>query len=203
MHKFTICNGRFVGDFEGLYKKFNDPFLQSKKEKFEISKKAIINYCQLLQSSKKRKLKTIEIGCGFGKLSKDLSDIGFKTFGTDISKTAIKKAKLKNKKCNFFVSDLINEELYLRIKPDIFIMSEVTWYILPKLKKFIKFLKKNFKNKYLIHTLAVHHSGKQKYGKKYFTNQNGILKFFNFQYLEYGEKWNAEEGRTFFLAKIK
>lgn len=53
MHKFTICNGRFVGDFEGLYKKFNDPFLQSKKEKFEISKKAIINYCQLLQSSKK------------------------------------------------------------------------------------------------------------------------------------------------------
>ena len=88
MHKFTICNGRFVGDFEGLYKKFNDPFLQSKKEKFEISKKAIINYCQLLQSSKKRKLKTIEIGCGFGKLSKDLSDIGFKTFGTDISKTA-------------------------------------------------------------------------------------------------------------------
>ena len=203
MHKFTICNGKFIGDFEGLYKKFNDPFLQSKKEKFETSKKAIINYCQLLQSLKKKKLKTIEIGCGFGKLSKNLSEIGFETFGTDISKTAIKKAKQKNKKSKFFVSDLINNELYLDIKPDIFIMSEITWYILPNLKKFIKFLKKNFKNKHIIHTLAIHHPGKQKYGKKYFTNLNGILKFFNFQYLEYGEKWNAEEGRTFFLAKIK
>ena len=65
------------------------------------------------------------------------------------------------------------------------------------------FLRKNFKNKYLIHTLAIHHPGKQKYGKKYFTNLKGVLKYFNFQYLEYGEKWNSEEGRTFFLAKIK
>ena len=28
------------------------------------------------------------------------------------------------------------------------------------------------------------------------------LKFFNLEYLEYGEKWTKEEGRTFFLAKI-
>lgn len=203
MHQYTICNGKFIGNFEDLYKNFKDPFLQSKKEKFETSKKAIINYCQLLQSTKKRRLKTIEIGCGFGKLTKDLSKIGMKSIGTDISETAIKKARIKNKKCKFFVSDLINDDLYLKIKPDIFIMSEVTWYVLPNLKKFIAFLRKNFKNKYLIHTLAIHHPGKQKYGKKYFTNLKGVLKYFNFQYLEYGEKWNSEEGRTFFLAKIK
>ena len=90
-------------------------------------------------------MKTIEIGCGFGKLSEDLSEIGFKTFGTDISKTAIKKAKQKNKKSKFFVSDLINNELYLDIKPDIFIMSEITWYILPNLK--IYQVLKNLKTK--------------------------------------------------------
>jgi hypothetical protein len=33
MHEFTIYNGKMVGDFEGLYKEFKDPFLQSKKEK--------------------------------------------------------------------------------------------------------------------------------------------------------------------------
>ena len=60
-------------------------------------------------------------------------------FGTDISKTAIKKAKQKNKKSKFFVSDLINNELYLDIKPDIFIMSEITWYILPNLKNLSSF----------------------------------------------------------------
>ena len=156
--------------------------------------------CYLLR--KKKKLKTLEIGCGFGDLSENLRKLGFKTYGTDISLTAIKKAKKRNKKCKFFQSDLFNEDLYLRINPDIIIMSEISWYILPKLKEFTKFLKTNFKNKYLIHTLAIYHPKKQKYGIDYFTNLKELLKFFNLNYIEYGEKWNSKEGRTFFLAKL-
>ena len=152
-------------------------------------------------SNNNKKLKVIEIGCGFGELTKELSSLSFKAYGTDISPTAIKKAN-KNSKCNFYVSDFLNDKLYLKIKPDIFIMSEITWYVLPKLKKFLKFIKKNFKNKYLIHTLAIYYPGKQKYGKKYFKDLKGILKYFNLSYIEHGEKWNSEEGRTFFLAKI-
>ena len=54
MHQYTISNGKMVGNFEELYKDFKDPFLQSEKEKFETSKKAILNYCQLLQHDKKK-----------------------------------------------------------------------------------------------------------------------------------------------------
>jgi len=203
MYEFTICNGKMVGDFEGLYKKFKDPFLQSKKEKFETSKKAIINYCELIKDKYKgkKKITTLEIGCGFGQLTKNLSKLGFNSIGTDISETAIKKAKI-NTKCKFYTSDFSNYELYLKINPDIIIMSEISWYILPKLKNFIKFIKKNFENKYLIHTLAIYYPGQQKYGKEYFKNLRGILDFFNLKYIEYGEKWNCTEGRTFFLAKI-
>jgi 2-polyprenyl-3-methyl-5-hydroxy-6-metoxy-1,4-benzoquinol methylase len=203
MHEFTIYNGKMIGDFEGLYKEFKDPFLQSKKEKFETSKKAIINYCELIKDKNKRKKKliTLEIGCGFGQLTKNLSKLGFDSIGSDVSKTAIKKAKINNK-CKFYTSDFSNYKLYLKINPDIIIMSEITWYVLPKLKDFIEFIKKNFKNKYLIHTLAIYYPGQQKYGKEYFTNLKGILDFFNLKYIEYGEKWNSEEGRTFFLAKI-
>ena len=39
MHQYTIYNGKMIGDFEGLYKNFKDPFVQTKKEKFETSKK--------------------------------------------------------------------------------------------------------------------------------------------------------------------
>ena len=203
MYEFTICNGKMVGDFEGLYKKFKDPFLQSKKEKFETSKKAIINYCELIKDKYKgkKKITTLEIGCGFGQLTKNLSKLGFNSIGTDISGTAIKKAKI-NTKCRFYTSDFSNYELYLKINPDIIIMSEISWYILPRLKNFIKFIKKNFENKYLIHTLAIYYPGQQKYGKEYFKNLRGILDFFNLEYIEYGEKWNCTEGRTFFLAKI-
>ena len=202
MHKFTIYNGKMIGDFEGLYQKFKDPFLQTKKEKFETSKKAIINYCEMIKYKKKKKLKTVEIGCGFGDLSENLHKLGFNTFGTDISKSAIKKAKKINKGCTFYHSDFINDELYLKINPDIFILSEISWYVLPQLKYFIKFLKKNFKDKFIIHTLAIYYPGKQKYGLNYFKDLKGILKYFKLNYIEYGEKWNKEEGRTYFLAKI-
>tara|TARA_B100000900_G_scaffold416215_1_gene450140 strand:+ start:21088 stop:21720 length:633 start_codon:yes stop_codon:yes gene_type:complete len=201
MHQYTICDGKMIGDFEGLYKNFKDPFIQTKKEKFETSKKAIINYCQLLQSEKKRVLKTLEIGCGFGQLSKELKKLKFNAHGTDISETAIKKAQ-KRSLVKFYTSEFLNFKLYKKINPDVFILSEVSWYVLPELKKFIKFLKKNYKNRYIIHTLAIYYPGKQKYGNRYFSDLKGILKFFNFKYIEYGEKWTKEEGRTFFLAKI-
>ena len=201
MHQYTIDNGKLIGNFEGLYKDFKDPFLQTKKEKFETSKRAIINYCLLLQHERKKKLKTLEIGCGFGQLSKELSNLKFNAYGTDISETAIKKAK-KSSSVKFYTSDFINFNLYKKINPDIFILSEVSWYVLPQLKKFISFIKKNFKNKHIIHTLAIYHQDQQKYGKNYFKNLKEILKFFNLDYIEYGEKWTKEEGRTFFLAKI-
>ena len=201
MHKYTISNGKMIGNFEGLYKDFKDPFLQTQKEKFETSKKAIVNYCQLLQYTRKKKLKTLEIGCGFGQLSKELSKLKFNASGTDISNTAIKKAQ-RGSLVKFYTSDFLNFKLYKKINPDIFILAEVSWYVLPELKEFLNFLKKNFKNKYIIHTLAIYHPNKQKYGKNYFKNLKEILRFFNLDYLEYGEKWTKEEGRTFFLAKI-
>ena len=198
---YTFSRGKMIGNFEGYYKNFSNPFLQTKKEKFETSKRAIVNYCQLIQSKKNKKLKVIEVGCGFGKLTKELHSLGFDAYGTDISPTAIKKAK-KNSKCKFYTSDFLNEKLYLEIKPDIIILSEITWYVLPKLNEFLSFIKKKFKNKYLIHTLAIYYPGKQKYGTKYFTDLKGIIKYFDLNFIEYGEKWNSEEGRTFFLAKI-
>ena len=90
---------------------------------------------------KEKKLKVIEIGCGFGILTKQLSALGFEAYGTDISPTAIKKARKKSN-CKFYVSDFINDDLYLKINPDIIILSEITWYILPQLKSSLNLLKK-------------------------------------------------------------
>ena len=63
-------------------------------------------------------------------LSKDLKKLKFDAFGTDISKTAIKKAK-KDGLAKFYTSEFLNFKLYKKINPDIFILSEVSWYILP------------------------------------------------------------------------
>ena len=69
MHQYTISKGKMIGNFEGLYKDFKDPFLQTQKEKFETSKKVIINYCEMIKNKQKKTITRLEIGCGFGKLS--------------------------------------------------------------------------------------------------------------------------------------
>tara|TARA_B110000037_G_C17048983_1_gene476907 strand:+ start:740 stop:895 length:156 start_codon:yes stop_codon:yes gene_type:complete len=48
MHQYTIFKGKLIGDFEGLYKDFKDPSLQTQKEKFETSKKVIINHFYII-----------------------------------------------------------------------------------------------------------------------------------------------------------
>ena len=81
-------------------------------------------------------------------------------------------------------------------------MSNISWYVLPQLKSFLKFLKKNHKNKYLIHSLSVY-GKKQRYGNNYFKNLNEIINFFGLKYLAKGEILNNDRsGITFFLAKI-
>ena len=80
-------------------------FLQTEKENLRQPKKLLLI---IVSGSKvkEKKLKVIEIGCGFGILTKQLSALGFEAYGTDISPTAIKKARKKSN-CKFYVSDFI------------------------------------------------------------------------------------------------
>ena len=160
---FVIKDGKFIGKFEEMYKKFDDPWLLLKNEKKgNLNYKIIYDYCERIKFIKERKrvrkkIKTLEIGCGYPQISNKLLTLGFNSFGTDISETVIKKSKrkypkLKNK---LFVSNFLNFDLYNKINTDIFILSDITWYILPELNKFINYFKK-LKNKYLVHSLAVY-----------------------------------------------
>ena len=67
-------------------------------------------------------------------------------------------------------------------------MSQLTWYILDELDDSLKLItKKREKEIFLIHSLATYEYGVQKYGTEYFTNLDGILKYFKLDYLFSGE----------------
>ena len=153
-----------------------------------------------------KKLTILEIGCGFPQISNQLHKNGFKVYGTDISETVIKKSKKKYPKLknNLFESNFLNFKLYEKLKPDIIILSDITWYVLPELKEFIKWFKKLKRNTYLIHSLAVYDKNVQKYGKKYFYDLKTIKLFFKLKYLStaYIEHINGDK-HTFFLATNK
>jgi SAM-dependent methyltransferase len=201
---FIIKNGRFIGKFEEMYQKISDPWntLKIYKSGLNLNYQVILNYCEQIRFSK---TKTLEIGCGYPQISYELYKKKFTVYGTDISKTVIEKSKKKypELKNNLYVSNFLNFSLYEKIKPDIIILSNISWYILPELKKFIEWYKNLKKKTYLIHSLTVY-AKRQKYGKEYFHDLNTIKSYFKLNYLSYGYIKNIDSNlQTFFLGVNK
>ena len=150
---FVIKNGKFIGKFEEMYRKISDPWnlLKKNNKTKNLNYQVIYNYCEQIQIRSSKKLTTLEIGCGFPQISYELYLKKFKVYGTDISKTVIEKSKIKYPKIknNLFVSNFLNFSLYEKLKPDIIILSDISWYVLPDLKRFIKWYK-NLKKKLIL-----------------------------------------------------
>jgi 2-polyprenyl-3-methyl-5-hydroxy-6-metoxy-1,4-benzoquinol methylase len=208
---YVIADGKLVGDFENLYKNFEDPWHQSELDhKFDSRRQLAINYTLRLNKEFGIK-KVIELGCGFGFTTESLRKLGLNSIGTDISETAIKKAKELHPESKYKVLKFNDFQSLFELEPEVIIMAEITWYVLDDLEEFIKNLKlyssQINKSFYLIHLLATYAPGVQKYGKDKFTNLDEILKFFNLNYLEYGyiktvTKFDEDSQGTYFVAKI-
>lgn len=208
---YVIADGKLVGDFENLYKNIDDPWHQSEIDhKFDSRRQLAINYTLRLNKEFGIK-KVVELGCGFGFMTESLRKLGLNSIGTDISETAIKKARELHPESKFQVLKFNDFQSLFELEPEVIIMAEITWYVLDDLSDFIKNLKEyaNKLNKpvYLIHLLATYAPGVQKYGKDKFTNLDEILKFFDLNYLEYGyiktkTKFDEDSQGTYFVAKI-
>ena len=196
---YVIKDGKLVGEFEQMYQDFSDPWDQTTREKDRTEKKIAIH---LLSKIKAKKI--IELGCGLGHYTNEISQAGFHTLGVDISPTAIEKGKHTFPLCNFQVGDILDFDIYDQFGPDAIIMAEITWYVLEKLDLFLAHLRKN-PEIYLIHLLTTYPEGVQKYGQQKFTNLEQIKRYFSMNYLEFGEigysDFHGGEKRTYFIGK--
>jgi SAM-dependent methyltransferase len=208
---YVISNGKLVGDFEGMYENFDDPWHQSAQDHiFDSRRQIAINYCNRLRA-KYGASKVVELGCGFGHLTESLRKNGFDALGTDISKTAIKKASNLYPESRFKQLSFNDFDNLFSLKPSILIMAEITWYILDDLDQFLvrlnEYAKQSQEPVFLIHLLATYEPGVQKYGADKFTNLEEIIKYFNLEYLEYGfvktvTSFDDKSQGTYFVAKV-
>jgi len=198
---YVIKDGEFVGQFELMYERFDDPWHQNEIYGNSLTKILVRDTCRLLLNQGFST--SVEIGCGYGNLSQDLSNLGFNAYAIDMSNTCISRARILNPRPTYFLSDFDNIDLYQKIKPDIFILSEISWYILPRLKSFITKLQKFFPRKILIHELSTYADSQQEYGREYFTDLDGILEFFGLEVLSSATTWDSASGNgTYFSATI-
>lgn len=194
---YVIKDGKFVGEFEQMYRDYNDPWEQTIREASRSEKIIAIN---LLKRFGLRRV--IELGCGLGGFTEMIRSAGIDILGVDISSTAISKAKKMHVNCNFKVGDILDFSLYREYKPDAIIMAEITWYVLDKLDSFVNFLRTEMPKIYLIHLLATYSAGVQKYGVDKFTNLEEIMSYFNMNYGEFGKIGYPEgDTRTYFIGR--
>jgi ubiquinone/menaquinone biosynthesis C-methylase UbiE len=197
---YVIKDGKFIGQFEEMYQKFNDPWEQSTREKNSYEK---LIGLELLK--KNNHSNVVELGCGLGNYTNSIRSVVNNCLGVDISETAIKKAKENFPECKFLVSDVDNINLYEKV--DCIMMVEITWYILNKLENFKNIISK-FKGVGVYHSLNTYPKDVQKYGKEYFTNNLEIIEYFSdiIEIEEYGEFYQEKNNgciRTYFYGKIK
>ena len=182
-----------VGDFNGLYRDFEDPWEQTSVFDSGDSRRSLaLNYCEKVSSEfeDRGSVKILEIGCGFGHLTEGLRVAGFSSVGVDISSEAIKKACAKHPESVFFEREISDVLLLEEFEPDIIIMSEVTWYVLNNLHGFMgrlaEFADSRARPTWVIHLLSMYPPDIQKYGREFFTDLNGVLEYFNLDYIEAG-----------------
>ncbi len=206
--EWIFKNSEFVGDFESLYQNVEDPWDQSQTGPGRDSRRALaLALCERYRGSGFA-MTTVELGCGFGLLTSELHNRGFNAHGVDISPSAIQHARSRSAGTfhHFDVTDFAEIE---KFNPDIIIMCEITWYILPKLRLLIDEIKSyariSKKPVYIFHSLTTYPQGVQKYGLEYFSNLEEILDFFGLEYIESGIIYKFEGTRsygTYFFALV-
>ncbi len=169
---YVIRDGKFIGKFEEMYQKFEDPWHQKQLE--------AANMCGGVLSSLIREYglsNVIEVGCGLGKITNLLNKECENTVitGIDISHTAICKAQKAYPSIKFLTANVrdINEDWN---QYDGIIFSDIMWYILQDLDVVMRRLKEYCKGKILM-IKQVFYKGRQQYGNEYFTTQNEMIDY--------------------------
>ena len=211
--EFVISDGVLIGNFEGLYRSVEDPWGQSDYQQQLDSRRVLaVEWCKKLSGDGVQgSIKVLELGCGLGHLTRRLHDLGFEALGTDISSTAIEKARVLHPGVSFSQAAFEDFSKVSDFDTDIIIMAEITWYVLKELDDFISFLRGYAKSRtrptYLIHVLTTYPPGVQSYGKEFFTNLDEILDYFPFDVIESAsfstvKLSDASSRGTFFVARV-
>ena len=202
---YVIKDGKFVGDFDEMYRDFDDPWEQTHRERWKTEKSVALSWLEMLKDTEfsGSEMAVADLGCGLGHFTAKIAERADRVIGIDVSDAAVTKARANYPAVSFATGDILSFDILREFRPSVIVMAEITWYVLPMLERFLEFLRSEMKGAYVIHLLNTYPEGVQKYGSEFFTNLREIKEYFGLRYLESGEvEYSSGDKRTYFLGRV-
>lgn len=147
-NKYIISEGKFIRDFEGMYREFDDPWSQAADVKNDLfNNTAFFLLHQVVSRKNLRIQRILDVGCAFGYHAGSLLALcrGEHYTGTDVSATAIQKAvehlpKELRSRTTFKVSDLRKLEPQFHSQFDLVFSSKTLYYVAPEIDTVLEHL---------------------------------------------------------------
>ena len=182
----VFVGDRLVGDFNGVYRDELDPWGQGAVETALSPSRWFT-----MRNIRKHKLTSVvDVGCGHGHLAHAIStQTPAWVAAYDISGLAINQARLRfgaSSRLQFIEGDF-TDALYRHMDLDAVLLSEITWYLLPRWEELLNTLERQWKGKYLLHNLSFYSGNKQKYGREFFTTPREFIERCPWTLVEYME----------------
>jgi SAM-dependent methyltransferase len=130
-HDYFIKDGRFIGEFEQMYRNVEDPW-QCAGRSGSLYNDLLL---ALVSHVAPERGAILEAGCGLGALAARIKDAlpGASVSGCDVSATAVEKARARHPGIEFFVQDLTRLQ-DAPVPPgslDVVTLAQVLWCVLP------------------------------------------------------------------------
>ncbi len=186
-HDYFIKDGKFIGAFEQMYQKVNDPWHHGEATAIQYDLALYLidrwNICSQGGS-------VLDIGCGKGaftaRLKKQMT--AAKILAVDVAPTAIKKAKEKYGQMgiDFRTMDIRKEHKNINGEFDLIVISQLMWCVLPEFHTIVNYLCENsLKNGgHLLINQAFYKPDVQKYGKEIVSTIEDMLSLIKLEVLE-------------------
>ena len=171
---FVIRDGVLIGDFDALYRSFEEPWDQRRREAAALEKFIAL---ELLRRNDHRAV--IEFGCGLGYFTRRIHEVCGQAVGVDIARSAIERARKLNPGPQYVVGDMLDTEVLDRFSPDAICLAEVSWYALGDLANFKSLIAERASGSGFLHLLMTYAPGQQKYGTEVFVDLSGIIDFWS------------------------
>ncbi len=140
-HDYFIKDGVHIGQYEEMYQNVDDPWhidAQGRRLDMEAA-------LTLIRSQRRRFGRVLDLGCGTGFFSNLLREaVGGRIWASDISATAVRKARSRYPGIDFFVLDLRQaEDLEFEDHSfDLIVMAQTLWCVIDRLDQVFDLFKR-------------------------------------------------------------